>query len=160
MAKLGAALTLLLAPLLAVPSAVAAETWVLRIHQVDPKSSDPAVTIRCSENVRVLCQAEMKLLWYGEPWTVVLIALVRPGNLFLKFRLKDHETGERYLYVSALPYALIRLGDPTLRSSTYSLDVSLSEPPPSAGEGWPYHWPENGNLVPAATLRIDVRPER
>ncbi len=132
-----------------------AEVWALEIRQTLEDKTN-SVTMSCSDEERELCRGDINLSLGGRDQAVSVIALIRPGNVFVKFRV-----GDVYLFVGSQPYVHIPIGR---RGSIVSGEtILLSEPPPLAGEDSPnslYHRPVLRKSQALATVQIEIHPGR
>lgn len=155
--SIGAALSLAAVFLTASQRVANADEWVLDFRQTFPETRNSA-TMHCSTEARRLCRGEVLLLWNKRFQTVSVIASVAPGNIYLKFRLRD-----RYLFQASQPFVHISIGSPQLRDYLVSSDIMLSEPPPLASEDSPpdalYHRPVTRLSEALAIVHVDIRPD-
>ena len=155
--EIGAALSLAAVFLIASHRFARADDWVLDFRQTFPETRNSA-TMHCSTDARRLCRGELLLFWNNRFQTVSVVASVAPGNIYLKFHLRD-----RYLFQGSQPFVHISTGSPQLRDSTVSSDIMLSEPPPLASEDSPpdalYHRPVTRLSEALAIVHVDIRPD-
>ena len=155
--NIGAVVSLAAVLLIASHRFAKADDWILDFRQTFPETRNSA-TMHCSTKTRRLCRGEVVLLWNKRFQTVSAIASVAPGNIYLKFRLRD-----RYLFQGSQPFVHISVGSPQLRDDTVSSDIMLSEPPPLTSEDSPpnalYHRPVTRLSEALAIVHVDIRPD-